>query len=112
MGMTLTVSMVTVWREEPCPQGKALGQVFCYLRHQSLVSMATTVGVQGAWGYGLAGAQGAGIHLGREGQPVSMVRAGKPMMGQLAGRMVSVAVDQGGDGLKSSCRSLRWGLVR
>lgn len=45
MGMTLTVPIVTVWRGVPYQEGKALrGQVLYYLRHQSLVSMATAVG--------------------------------------------------------------------
>lgn len=80
--------------------------MFCYLKHQSLVSMATTVGFKQP-----GGGRGAGVHLGR-GQPVLVVKAGALNVGSLSGqswcwgKVVFTAVGKDGDIKTRSCSSL------
>lgn len=98
MGITLTVSMAIVWWGRALLTWESLeGKVFCDLRHQSLVSMATAMGFQQLGGrvWRVARSWGA------LGQPVPMVRAGELNVGSLSGQlgeeMVFRAVGKNGD---------------
>lgn len=55
--------------------------MFCYLRHQSLVSMTTAGRSKLPWGGAQEDHKEQGCSL-EKGQPVSMVRAGEPNLGQ------------------------------